>query len=118
MPILYTGTILAAAQLTRAAALNLTDLLAPVAPIASFRNTGTELLAVAAGGSVVTVSEWIGTTIEGQPADPRTVSLAAGKVSLLGPWPRVYDQQDFTVHLSFSDNTGVSAALLQMPGLS
>lgn len=113
---------LTATPLTKAVALNITDLLGSMGANTgvSFVNTGREFLLVSMGSTSATVTENIGTTIQGQAVAPVTSTPTTTKMHILGPWPSQFNQPDgtYSVLVDFSATTGITVALLQMVGVS
>lgn len=62
-----------------------------------------------------TVTQVTGGTVAGiDVADP-DVTAAAGEITVLGPWPQVYNQDDGDeVHLDYDDTTGLEVAVVEI----
>lgn len=112
---------LTAQPLTKTTLLNPTyDTLSAVTGV-SFPNTGREFLAIINGSTASTATVNLGVTVEGQSVTPFTEVLPTSNTApqFLGPFPPShFNQSDGTVHIDLSSITGLTVALLQLPGVS
>ena len=86
----------------------------------TFQNTGKELILVATTGNGTTVTEKIGSTVQGQSVTAPTVTVQATTPTpeILGPFPSDYNAPGGnTVELDFSSSTGVSVAVIRFQGV-
>lgn len=86
----------------------------------SFPWTGREVLAVINGSTASTASVNFGVTPGGQSVTPYSVVLPTSNATpqFLGPFPSNLQQADGNVYIDLSSITGVTVALLQLPGVS
>lgn len=85
-----------------------------------FVNNGRRVLAVFVDGTPTTATSQIGTTVQGQTVTGvSSGALATTAITFLGPWPIAFDRTDgsFDVEIDFSSSTGVTVALLEIPGV-
>ena len=82
----------------------------------SWGNTGTEYLAVNNGaGSSITVTLVYQRQFDEQTASNRTVVVAAGKLTLIGPFPQhLYNASNQRASVTYSSVTSVTVAAIRM----
>lgn len=85
-------------------------------------NTGREVLAIqCATGDATTATENVGVTVLGQAVEPFTASVPVTTTTpiFLGPFSASFNQTDGlnSVYIDFAASTGISVAVLQMPGV-
>lgn len=85
----------------------------------SFPNTGREVLAVLNGSTASNATVNFGITPDGQTVTPYTVALPTSNTTpqFLGPFQEHLNQPDGTVTIDLSSITGVSVAVLRLPGV-
>jgi len=84
----------------------------------SWANTGQEYLAVQNGsGSAVTVTLVYRNTFDSQTPANRTVSVGAGDLVLIGPFPQaLYNDANQRASVTYSAASSVSVAAIRMGG--
>lgn len=82
----------------------------------SFPNTGSQFVVITNGsGAPITLSEVIQAAIDGQTPSPRTVSLAAGKTYILGPYPiATYNDGNARMNFTYSGVTSLTIGVFQL----
>lgn len=97
--------------------LNLTDALAAAGASGdSWANTGTEVLAVRnASLASVTVTLAYAATFDGAAPANKTVSVGAGKTTLIGPFPQtLHNDANQRVSVTYSSSTDVTVAAFRL----
>jgi len=86
----------------------------------SFPWTGKEVVAVINGSTASTATVNLGVTVEGQAVTPFSVVLPTSNTTpqFLGPFSSHFVQSDGNVYIDLSSITGVTVAVLQLPGVS
>lgn len=85
-----------------------------------FQNSGREFLAFICGSTASTATINFGYEVDGQTITPKTPALPTSNTvpEFLGPFePSLYTQPDGNVYIDLSAITGVTVALLQLPGV-
>jgi hypothetical protein len=85
-----------------------------------WQNTGKEVLAIINGSTASTATINLAVTVEGQAVTPFSVTLPTSNTTpqLLGPFDRNYTQADGNIYIDLSSITGVTVAVLQLPGVN
>jgi hypothetical protein len=86
-----------------------------------FVNNGRVALFVSVGTTATTATSDIGLTIQGQSVSGQSSgALPTSAISILGPWPSQFNKTDGTndVQIDFSSSTGITLALVYMPGVN
>lgn len=84
-------------------------------------NSGREILLVDLGSTSSTMTENIGVSILGQDVTPLTETPTVSTITPYGPFPSVFNQPGSgtnQIWIDFSSVTGLTVALLQIPGVS
>ena len=80
-------------------------------------NNGGDLLLVKHGddlGSDVTLTVAVPKTVDGQAVDAKEITVAAGSLHALGPWPaNIYNDGDGKVALAWSDPADITLAVVR-----
>ena len=109
-------TVLTVNSVTRAG-LNLTATLTAAGNSGdSWAGTGQEILAVANGSeSSITVTLAYQRTFDGATPSNKTVSVAAGKTLLIGPFPQIlYNDTNQRVNVTYSSASSVTVAVFRL----
>jgi hypothetical protein len=85
-----------------------------------FQNSGREVLAIINGSTASTATVNFGIAPDGQSVTPYSVVLPVSNTTpqFLGPFDSKHDQADGNVYIDLSSITGVTVAVLQLPGVS
>lgn len=84
-------------------------------------NTGREILLVNLGSTATTETQNIGVSVLGQAVAVLSQTPTVSTITPYGPFPSVFNQPSSgtnQVYIDFSSVTGLTVALLQMPGVS
>jgi len=85
-----------------------------------WQNTGKEVLAIINGSTASTATINLASTVEGQTVTPFTAALPTSNTApqFLGPFnPSHYNNPDGNIYIDLSSITGVTVAVLQIPGV-
>lgn len=85
-----------------------------------WQNTGRELLAIINGSTASTGTVNLAVTVQGQTVTPFSVTLPTSNTTpqFLGPFGSAFTQADGNIYIDLSSITGVTVAVLQVPGVS